>query len=97
MRIAFTFSLKLSTQMRIMQNNSRLSCNARLLNFTEKLKTASGKYLYGVNMVTWSFLPFAVNVILNFSNFLASKSKLIGVCPCIFPRDVSKCLLHVFL
>ena len=36
---------------------------AKLLNFTEKLKTASGKYR--INMVTWSFLPFALNVILN--------------------------------
>ena len=32
--------------------------NTKLLNFTEKLKTASGKCR--VNMVTWSFLPFAV-------------------------------------
>ena len=32
--------------------------NAKLLNFSEKLKTASGKYC--VNMVTRSFLPFAV-------------------------------------
>ena len=37
--------------------------NAKLLNFTEKLKTASGTCR--INMVTWSFLPFAVNVILN--------------------------------
>ena len=36
---------------------------AKVLNFTQKLKTASGKYT--VNMITWSFLPFAVNVILN--------------------------------
>ena len=40
--------------------------NAQLLNFTEKLKTASGKCR--INMVTWSFLSFAVNVILNLSN-----------------------------
>ena len=33
---------------------------------TEKLKTASGKY--GINMVTWSYLMFAVNVIFNPSN-----------------------------
>ena len=33
--------------------------------FTEKLKTVSGKYR--VAMVMWSFLPFAVNVIVNFS------------------------------
>ena len=40
--------------------------NAKLLNFTEKLKTASGKCR--ISMRTWSFLPFAVNVILNLSN-----------------------------
>ena len=39
--------------------------NAKLFNFTEKLKTANDKYR--VNMVTCSFLPFAVNVILNLS------------------------------
>ena len=34
--------------------------NAKLLNFSEKLKTASGKYR--VNVVTWSFLPSAFHV-----------------------------------
>ena len=38
---------------------------AKLLNFTERLETAAGKYK--VDMVTWSFLPFAVNIILNLS------------------------------
>ena len=32
--------------------------NSNVLNFTEKLKTESGKYR--VNMITWSFLPFAI-------------------------------------
>ena len=40
----------------------------KLLKFTEKLKTASDKIR--INMVTWSFLPFAVNVILNLSKKL---------------------------
>ena len=42
--------------------------NAKLLNFNEKLKTVSGKCV--VNVVTWSFLPFAVcvNVVLNLCN-----------------------------
>ena len=35
-------------------------------NFTDKMKTASCKYR--INMVTLSFLQFAVNVILNLSN-----------------------------
>ena len=35
--------------------------NPKVLNFTDKLKTASGKYM--INMVTLS-LPFAVSVIL---------------------------------
>ena len=39
--------------------------NAKLLNFAYKMKTASHKC--GINMVTWSFLPFAVSVILNLS------------------------------
>ena len=45
-----------------------------LLNFTEKLKTASIKYR--VNMVTWSFLPFAVNVILIDHKLQTSASSL---------------------
>ena len=36
--------------------------NSKLLNFTEKLKKASGKWR--INMVTWSILPYAVNVTL---------------------------------
>ena len=48
-----------------MQSILAFHAKAKLLNFTEKLKTASGKC--GVNMVTSSFLPFAVNVILNLS------------------------------
>ena len=41
--------------------------NAKLLDLTEKLKTASDKYR--INMVTWPrYLTFAVNVILNLSN-----------------------------
>ena len=47
--------------MRIVQMILTFDDNANLLNFTEKLKTASGKY--GLYMVMWSFLPFAVNVI----------------------------------
>ena len=42
--------------------------NAKLLNFTEKLNTARGKCR--INLITWSFLPFAVlkvKVILNLS------------------------------
>ena len=54
--------------MRTAQINSGFDANAKLLNFTEKLKTASGKYR--VNVVTWSFLPFGVNVFLNLSIFL---------------------------
>ena len=38
----------------------------KLLNILDKLKTTSGKYR--VNMVTWPFLQFAVNAILNLSN-----------------------------
>ena len=34
--------------------------NAKLFDLTEKLQTASGKYR--INMVTWSYLTFAVNV-----------------------------------
>ena len=41
---------------------STFDANA-ILNFTKELKTASGKYR--VDMVTWSFLSFAVSVILN--------------------------------
>ena len=39
--------------------------NAKLLDFTGKRKTASGKWR--INIITWSFVPFAVNVILNLS------------------------------
>ena len=39
--------------------------NEKLLKFSEKLNTVSGKRR--VNMVTCSFLPFAVNAILNVS------------------------------
>ena len=60
------FSLKKktkSTQMRIVQFIIlTLDSNPKLLNFTDKLKKTSWKYR--VNMVTWSLLPFAVNVIL---------------------------------
>ena len=45
--------------MRIMQNNSGFDANVKLLDFTQKLKTASGKCR--INMVTWSFMPLAVN------------------------------------
>ena len=41
--------------------------NTKLLSFTKKLRKDKGKC--GINMVTWSFLPFVVNVILNLSNF----------------------------
>ena len=44
-----------------------------LHNFTEKLKTASGKQR--VNMVTWSLQVFAVNAILN----LSIVNSLIGI------------------
>ena len=37
--------------------------NVKLLNCIKELKTARGKYR--INMVTWYFLPFAVDVILN--------------------------------
>ena len=53
----------------MVQNNSGFDANAKLLNFTEKLKTPSGKYK--VNMVMWPFLSFfgqfLVNVVLNLS------------------------------
>ena len=66
-RIAFTANMKITclrflekiiTQMRIVQNNSDLWIDAgtKLL----KLKTASGKYMYRINVVTLSFLPFTV-------------------------------------
>ena len=42
--------------MRTVQKFQAFDANAKLLNFTEKLKTASGKYR--VNMVTKSSLPF---------------------------------------
>ena len=32
--------------------------NAKLLDFAEKLKTASDKYR--INIVTWSFVPFVI-------------------------------------
>ena len=38
--------------------NVAFDANAKLLNFTEKVKTARGKCR--VNTVTWSFPPFAV-------------------------------------
>ena len=50
--------------MAIVQNNSG-QANAKQLDYTGKLKTASGKRR--INMVTWSFRPFAVKVILNLS------------------------------
>ena len=46
--------------------------NAKLLNFTEKLKTASDKCR--MNIVAWSSLPFAVNVILNPSYVLPKRN-----------------------
>ena len=52
--------------MRIVKIILAFDVDAKLLNFTEQMQTAIG--IYGVNMVTWSFLPFAVNVILNLSN-----------------------------
>ena len=52
--------------MRMIKIILTVEANAELLNFTEKLKTASVKYL--VNMVWCSFLLFAVNLILNLSN-----------------------------
>ena len=49
------------------QYNRKGASTSRELNFTEKLKTASGKCT--INMVTWSFLPFVVNKnLLNLSN-----------------------------
>ena len=48
--------------MRIEQIILTFDANAKLLNFTEKLKTARDKCR--INMVTWSFLPFAINAIL---------------------------------
>ena len=42
--------------------------DAKLYNFNEKVKTASGKCR--TNIVTLSFLSLAVNVILNFYNDL---------------------------
>ena len=45
---------------------SPLNANAKLLKFSEELKTANGKCR--INMVTWSSLPFAVIVVLNLSN-----------------------------
>ena len=76
----FSFSLKsssfvLTSKARISLHYSHLctlyliltfDANTKLLDFTEKLKTASGKYR--VNMVTWSFLQFALNAIINLSN-----------------------------
>ena len=49
---------------KVIQNCPRGAYRKANSNFTEKLKTASGKYR--INMVAWSFLAFAVNVILNF-------------------------------
>ena len=46
--------------------------NAKLLDLTEKLKTESGKYR--INMVTWLYLTFVVNVILNLSIKVAEHS-----------------------
>ena len=61
----------MTTYMRIVQNSSMaFHVNAKLLNFTLKLKIATGKWR--INMVTWSFLPFAINVILNLSVFTDS-------------------------
>ena len=51
--------------MGIVQNNLIFDANAKLINFTEKLKTAGDKYR--VNIVTWSVLSFAINVIVYLS------------------------------
>ena len=59
--------------MRIVQTNLAFHASANLLYFTEKLKTVSGKYR--VNMVKWSFLSFAVKVILYLSNNLQREEK----------------------
>ena len=57
--LCLCFLEKISTQMRTMQNNTDpFNVITKLLNFTEKLNTASSKCW--VNMVTWSFLPFAI-------------------------------------
>ena len=56
------FFEKISAQMRIVQKILIFGVNEKLLNFNEKLKTASGRYR--VDIVTWSFLPFDVNAIL---------------------------------
>ena len=44
--------------MRIVQLILAFDANAKFLDLTEKLKTAIGKYK--INMVTWSYLTFAV-------------------------------------
>ena len=49
--------------MRIVQIILAFGAKTKLLNFFEKMKIASGKYV--VNMVTWLHLPFAENVVLN--------------------------------
>ena len=49
--------------------------NAKQLNYTGKLKTASGKCR--INMVTWSFLPFAVNVSLNLCNVQSEENRML--------------------
>ena len=68
------FLEKISTEMRIVQNNSVLWWQRKTTQFTEKLKTARGTWR--INMVTWSFLPFSgVNVILiNLSVVTARRS-----------------------
>ena len=68
-RIAFTANGKREIRVFVFLKNGYIDENspkiiltfdadAKLLNFTEKLKTASGKYR--VNMVTRSLLPFDV-------------------------------------
>ena len=52
---------------KIKKNNSGVT-NATLLTFVWKRQTVSSKR--GENMVTWSLLPFAVNAMLNLSNYL---------------------------
>ena len=70
-RFAFMFSRKISTR-EYFKLILAFDASAKLSNFTEKLKTASGKWR--INMVTWSFLPFAVNVTLNLSIVLRYKT-----------------------
>lgn len=59
-RLALMLSWENESAMRILQNKLTFDANTKLLNFTEKLKTASGKCR--INVVTWSSLPFAVSI-----------------------------------